>query len=275
VTAEATVPDAYPRQRIALGVAYDGRAYNGWQSQADGKTVQDQLERSLQAFTAGGRPSTLCAGRTDSGVHGLMQVVHFDTDTPRDTVSWMRGTNRYLPRDISVQWARVVPPSFHARASAITRRYAYILYAGGVRPTIDCGRVGWIHRPVDTHAMQSAAACLAGTHDFSSFRAAQCQSHTPVKTLSPITMRVKGSYVRLDFEANAFLHHMIRNIMGCLVDIGLGRQQPDWLADVLAAKSRKAASPTFSADGLYFLGPTYASSFDLPTHCDAFDGLPI
>ena len=275
MTVEAAIPGAPALQRVALGVSYDGRAYNGWQSQADGNTVQDQLETALQSFATGPKPSTLCAGRTDAGVHGLMQVVHFDTPITRDPLSWVRGTNRYLPRDIAIQWAHFVPREFHARASALTRRYAYILYAGRVRPTIDRARVGWIHHSVDVDAMRAAASCLTGTHDFSSFRASQCQSHTPIKTLEPIRLKTRGAYVRLDFEANAFLHHMIRNIVGCLVDIGIGRQQPEWLNEVLAARSRSAASPTFSADGLFFLGPRYPEAFGLPTHCDPFDGLPL
>lgn len=272
---EGVTPGAPPLQRVALGVSYDGRAYNGWQSQADGNTVQDQLEAALQLFATGLKPSTLCAGRTDAGVHGLMQVVHFDTPITREPLSWVRGTNRYLPRDIAVQWAQIVPREFHARASALTRRYTYILFAGRVRPTIDRARVGWVHRPVDIDAMRTAANYLTGTHDFSSFRAAQCQSHTPFKTLEPIKLHSRGAYVRLDFEANAFLHHMIRNIMGCLVDIGIGKQPPEWLKEVLAARSRNAASPTFSADGLFFLGPRYPAVFGVPTHCDVFDGLPL
>ncbi len=186
MTVEAATPGAPALQRVALGVSYDGRAYNGWQSQADGNTVQDQLETALQSFATGPKPSTLCAGRTDAGVHGLMQVVHFDTPITRDPLSWVRGTNRYLPRDIAIQWAHFVPREFHARASALTRRYAYILYAGRVRPTIDRARVGWIHHSVDVDAMRAAASCLTGTHDFSSFRASQCQSHKPINTLEPI-----------------------------------------------------------------------------------------
>ena len=262
-------------RRLALGISYNGLPFNGWQSQADGNTVQDHLEKALAAFTTGERPRVLCAGRTDAGVHGLMQVVHFDTPFERSESSWIRGSNRFLPETIAVQWARHVPKTFHARASATKRRYAYILCASAVRPTTDLGRVGWIHQSVDVEAMAEAAHTLTGTHDFSSFRAAQCQSHTPIKTLAPIQVRARGAYVRVDFEANAFLHHMIRNIMGCLVDIGLGRQPPQWLESVLAARSRQAASPTFSADGLYFLGPTYAPAFDLPDHCDNVDSLPL
>jgi tRNA pseudouridine38-40 synthase len=262
-------------QRIALGVAYQGAAYFGWQSQVDGNTIQDKLERALQQFTAGEPISTVCAGRTDSGVHGLMQVVHFDTPVERDEASWVRGTNRYLPSDIAVQWARVVPRAFHARASARTRRYAYILMADGVRPCLDAQRVGWIHQPLHAANMAAAAQHLLGEHDFSSFRAAQCQSPTPIKTLLRADLSQRGAYIRLDFEGNAFLHHMIRNIMGCLVDIGLGRQSVGWIQDVLAARSRDAASPTFSPSGLYFLGPTYDAQWALPTDTPAFDSLPL
>ena len=267
--------DQDSRQRVALGVAYQGSSYYGWQSQADGNTIQDKLEHALAQFTAGDSVSTLCAGRTDSGVHGLMQVVHFDTDTERDEASWVRGTNRYLPKDIAVQWARLVPRDFHARATALTRRYAYILMAHGVRPCLDDQRVGWIHQPLNAADMAQAAKHLLGEHDFSSFRAAQCQSPTPIKTLLRADLKQRGAYIRLDFEGTAFLHHMIRNIMGCLVDIGLGRQSPDWIKDVLAARSRAAASPTFSPSGLYFLGPTYDRAWGLPTQTPAFDSLPL
>ena len=262
-------------QRIALGVAYQGSAYFGWQSQADGNTVQDKLQLALGQFTAGESIGTVCAGRTDSGVHGLMQVVHFDSHTYRDEASWVRGTNRYLPKDIAVQWARVVPKTFHARGSALTRRYAYIVMADGVRPCLDVDRVGWIHHPLQTAHMATAAQYLLGEHDFSSFRAAQCQSPSPVKTLLRADLTHMGAYIRLDVEGNAFLHHMIRNIMGCLIDIGLGRRSPEWIKEVLAARNRNAASPTFSPSGLYFLGPTYDAHWGLPERTPAFDSLPL
>ena len=274
-TDHATSTEPAQRHRVALGVAYLGSGYYGWQSQADGNTVQDKLEQSLGQFIAGTSPSTLCAGRTDSGVHGLMQVVHFDTNTERDEASWVRGTNRYLPKDIAVQWARIVPRAFHARASARTRRYAYILMADGVRPCLDDQRVGWIHQPLNAAHMSEAAQLLLGEHDFSSFRAAQCQSPTPIKTLLRADITQRGAYIRVDFEGNAFLHHMIRNIMGCLVDIGLGRQKPEWIQTVLAARSRAAASPTFSPSGLYFLGPTYDAEWGIPARTPAFDSLPL
>ena len=261
--------------RIALGITYNGSAYEGWQSQLSGNTIQDKLEGALGKFTAS--PLRVnCAGRTDAGVHGLMQVVHFDTLLQRDISSWVRGTNAFLPRDIAVQWAQVVPAEFHARGSAIARRYAYVVLESAVRPSVETGRVGWVYRPLDGTSMRQAAAYLIGEHDFSSFRAAQCQAKSPVKTIQKIeiTQRPDSSYWRFEFEANAFLHHMIRNIMGCLMAIGQGNRPPEWLIDVLAARSRKAAAPTFSPDGLYFLGPVYAKHHGLPDRTSAYDWLP-
>ena len=259
--------------RIALGVSYDGRAYQGWQSQSSGLTVQDKLEKALGTFTAQ-RVSTLCAGRTDAGVHALMQVVNFDTDRERDTHSWTRGTNANLPRDIAVQWALQTTDAFHCRACATSRRYAYVLLESPVRPSVEAGRVGWSFRPLDEAAIQQAANYLLGEHDFTSFRAAQCQALSPVKNMLAITVHRRGAYWRIEFEANAFLHHMIRNIMGCLVTIGQGKKPADWLLDVLAARDRKVAAPTFSPDGLYFLGPRYDAHWGIPDRTPAYDGLP-
>jgi tRNA pseudouridine38-40 synthase len=260
--------------RWALGITYNGQAYQGWQSQTSGLTVQDKLETALGQFTGQARVSTLCAGRTDAGVHGLMQVVHFDTSLERDPASWVRGTNAHLPRDIAVQWAVAVPDAFHCRASAISRRYTYILLESQVRPSVDAGRVGWVYRPLNLQAMQLAAGHLAGEHDFSSFRASSCQALSPVKRLRDIVIYQKGAYWRFEFEANAFLHHMIRNIMGCLIAIGQGKYGPDWILDVLAARDRIVAAPTFSPDGLYFLGPRYDARWGLPDRTPAYDGLP-
>ena len=260
--------------RYALGVSYDGSRYQGWQSQTSGKTVQDKLEHALAQFVARPRINTLCAGRTDAGVHGLMQVVHFDSPVQREENSWIRGTNRYLPDDIGVQWARQVPMTFHARASAISRRYAYVVLESPVRPSVDAGKVGWVFRPLEQESMQRAAECLLGEHDFTSFRAAQCQAHSPIKYMKRVDVTRRGSYWRFEFEASAFLHHMIRNIMGCLIAIGAGQRPPQWMAEVIAARSRDAAAPTFSPDGLYFLGPTYDPEFGLPDRTPAFDWLP-
>jgi tRNA pseudouridine38-40 synthase len=264
--------------RVALGLSYHGSAYLGWQSQPEGNTVQDKLEEALRLFSglpAGERVVTNCTGRTDSGVHALMQVVHFDTPLTREPFSWMRGTNRFLPDDIAVQWAQEMPPEFHCRAQALTRRYAYIALQSPMRPSIERGRVGWSHLPLNLQAMQEAAQLLLGEHDFSSFRAAQCQALSPVKTLLRADVRQRGAYFRFDFEANAFLHHMIRNLMGCLITIGQGNQAPRWLGEVLAARNRSVAAPTFSADGLYFLGPTYDKRWGLPERTAAFDWLPV
>lgn len=260
--------------RYALGVAYNGTQYQGWQSQNGGKTVQDKLEQALAQFVAQPAINTLCAGRTDAGVHGLMQVVHFDSHVQREETSWIRGTNRYLPDDIGVQWARRVPANFHARASALSRRYAYVVLESPVRPSVDAGKVGWVFRPMSLEPMQRAAEALLGEHDFTSFRAAQCQAHSPVKLMKRVDIERRGSYWRFEFEASAFLHHMIRNIMGCLVAIGIGQRPPQWMSEVIAARSREAAAPTFSPQGLYFLGPTYDPEFQLPDRTPAFDWLP-
>ena len=259
--------------RVALGLSYNGSSYEGWQSQLSGNTIQDRLEHALGQFTAQ-QFRVNCAGRTDAGVHGLMQVVHFDTPLERDEASWVRGTNAFLPRDIAIQCARHMPDDFHSRGSALARRYAYVLLESAVRPSVEAGRVGWVFRTLDQAAMEQAAACLIGEHDFSSFRAAQCQSHTPVKTLRRIEISRRGAYWRFEFEANAFLHHMIRNLMGCLLQVGQGLRPSEWLAQVLAARSRDAAAPTFSPDGLYFLGPRYEAHWGLPERTAAYDWLP-
>ncbi len=263
--------------RLALGVSYCGSPYFGWQSQPSGQTIQDQLEKALSQFCEN-TVQTLCAGRTDAGVHGLMQVVHLDTAVDREPFSWVRGTNRYLPADIAVQWAQPVPDAFHARASALARRYVYVLLESPVRPALESGRVGWIFRPLDETAMREAAQHLLGEHDFTSFRASACQALSPVKTLRRIDISHRGTemarYWRFEFEGNAFLHHMIRNIMGCLVHVGSGVHPPQWMLEVLQARSRDAAAPTFAPDGLYFAGPIYAPEWGLPTTTPAFDWLP-
>ncbi|NBX55275.1 MAG: tRNA pseudouridine(38-40) synthase TruA [Betaproteobacteria bacterium] len=264
--------------RLALGLSYLGQAYEGWQSQRSGQTVQDKLEEALSAFCQQ-KVQTVCAGRTDSGVHGLMQVVHLDTDLQRDMSSWVRGTNAFLPADIAIQWAKEVPPNFHARASATGRRYLYMVLSSPVRPSLESGRVGWVFRPLHAPAMQSAAQWLLGEHDFSSFRASACQSPSPIKTLRKIDIcpcagNDGHGYWRFEFEANAFLHHMIRNIMGCLLQIGQGLQNPSWMHAVLMARNRDVAAPTFSPDGLYFLGPQYGTEWGLPPNTPALDWLP-
>jgi len=259
--------------RVALGVGYRGQAYQGWQSQRGGRTVQDRLEAALSRF-ADQPVRTVCAGRTDAGVHAIHQVVHFDTDALREPFSWVRGTNRYLPADIAVQWARPVPDAFHARNEAIGRRYRYIVLEAPVRPALESGLVGWVFAPLDALAMRQAAAQLVGEHDFSAFRSAECQAASPVKDLRGIEIERQGSYWRFDFEANAFLHHMVRNVMGCLIAVGSGRRPAGWVAEVLAGRERAAAAPTFAAAGLYFVGPSYHARWAVPTAVPALDWLP-
>jgi tRNA pseudouridine38-40 synthase len=259
--------------RLALGVSYRGQTYHGWQSQPDGHTVQDKLELALTSFAD--RPvSTVCAGRTDAGVHALNQVVHLDTPVEREPFSWVRGTNRFLPPDIAVQWCMPVADDFHARNGARGRRYAYLLLESPVRPAIESGMAGWSFRPLDAQAMRDGAAVLIGEHDFSAFRSSECQAASPVKTLREIAIARHGAYWRIDFEASAFLHHMVRNIMGCLLAVGSGSRAPGWLAEVLRARDRAQAAPTFPPDGLYFVGPYYDARHAIPSHTPAMDWLP-
>ncbi len=259
--------------RLALGLSYRGGAYRGWQSQPGGATVQDTLEAALAAFAA--MPvATVCAGRTDAGVHAVQQVVHIDTPLDREMFSWVRGSNRHLPADIAVQWCQPVGDDFHARNAARSRRYAYLLRQSPVRPALEAGLVGWSFRALDGEAMCAAAAHLVGTHDFTSFRSSECQAASPVKTLHALQITQCGAYWRFDFHGSAFLHHMVRNIIGCLVAIGSGGRPTPWMAEVLAARSRDAAAPTFAADGLYFIGPDYDARHGLPDTPAAIDWLP-
>ncbi len=261
--------------RIALGVEYCGTDFRGWQSQAGGGTVQDALERAL-AEIAGVRVGVLCAGRTDAGVHATHQVVHFDTLVERPLTAWVRGVNSHLPPGVAVRWAHPVGDEFHARFSARGRRYRYLLLNRPQRPGLWNGRLGWFHLPLDLSAMQAASARLIGEHDFSAFRAAECQAKSPIKTLSVAQVRKFGNLFVFDFEANAFLHHMVRNLVGSLVHIGKGAQSPVWIDELLQMKDRKLAAPTFSPDGLYFCGPVYESHWGLPDPGEDFlDGLPV
>jgi tRNA pseudouridine38-40 synthase len=266
------MPDPNP-PRLALGLSYRGSSYQGWQSQPGGRTVQDRVEAALSAFAAV-PVATICAGRTDTGVHALNQVLHFDAPVQRDGFSWVRGTNRYLDRDIAVQWCQPVGADFHARRSAQGRRYRYLLLQSPVRPSLEHGLCGWSFRVLDGAAMRAAAEQLLGEHDFSSFRAAECQALSPVKTMRAIRIVQRGAYWHFDFDASAFLHHMVRNIMGCLLAVGEGRQPPGWVGEVLKARSRDAAAPTFAPDGLYFVGPYYDASHAIPEHTPAMDWLP-
>jgi len=249
--------------RIALCVEYDGSAFHGWQTQTDGQTVQDALEKALSVIAASPVDVT-CAGRTDTGVHATAQVVHFDCAAERPLSAWVRGVNALLPDAIAVRWAHAVPADFHARFSARGRRYRYVLLNRPQRPALAQGRAGWYHAPLDLAAMQAAAGHLLGEHDFSAFRAAECQAKSPVKELREARIRRQGDILLFDFEASAFLHHMVRNLVGSLVYVGKGQQPPAWIAELLAARDRRRAAPTFAPGGLYLSGVRYEPHWGLP-----------
>lgn len=250
-------------KRIALGLEYDGSSWLGWQSQPCQMTVQDKLEAALCAV-ADHPVSTICAGRTDTGVHACHQVVHFDTTAQRPLSAWVRGVNSHLPPSIAVLWAHEVPQTFHARFSARGRHYRYCLLNRPQRPGLMAGRMGWYHRPLDLSRMQAAAAHVMGTHDFSAFRAAQCQAKSPVKTLHLCDIKAHGDVIEFNFAANAFLHHMVRNLVGAIVYVGSQRMSVETFASLLTSRDRRYAPPTFPASGLYFLGPTYETHWGLP-----------
>ncbi len=261
--------------RIALGLEYNGTAFHGWQSQADGGTVQDALESALSQV-ADECIGTFCAGRTDAGVHASLQVVHFDTQAVRPLTAWVRGVNTLLPEAVAVRWAQPVKDDFHARFSAYGRRYRYLLINRPQRCGLWRGRCGWFHAPLDLERMQRAAAALIGEHDFSAFRAAACQAKSPVKLMSRADVRQVGNLFVFDFEASAFLHHMVRNLVGSLVYIGKGTKPVEWLDDLLETRDRVRAAPTFSPDGLYFRGPLYEPHWKLPVISEDFlEGIPL
>lgn len=249
--------------RIVLGVEYDGRPYCGWQSQAEGNTVQDTLQRAL-SHIASESIAVIAAGRTDTGVHALEQVVHFDTQAERPLTAWVRGVNALLPDSIAVRWAHPVPDEFHARFSAHGRSYRYLLINRPVRSAIHAGKTGWFHLPLDVAAMQAAAQCLLGEHDFSAFRASGCQAKSPVKHLYQLEIRRHGDTLIFDLSADAFLHHMVRNIIGCLVYVGKCKHPPEWLAEILDGRERRFAAPTFAPDGLYLRRIQYEAKWGLP-----------
>jgi tRNA pseudouridine38-40 synthase len=249
--------------RFALALEYDGREFCGFQSQPSGCSVQDALERALGAIAASA-VRVNAAGRTDAGVHATSQIVHFDAPVERPRSAWVRGVNAHLPPPIAVLWCESVASDFHARFGASARHYTYLLQTRPERPGLGRGRVGWHHAPLDAHAMHDAAQSLLGTHDFSSFRAALCQARSPVKTLSRLRVSRAGAVVRFDVSADAFLHHMIRNIVGALVEVGAGRRSPGWIAELLRAADRTRGAPTFAPDGLYFTGADYDARFALP-----------
>ncbi|WP_297527081.1 tRNA pseudouridine(38-40) synthase TruA [Thiohalobacter sp.] len=249
--------------RIALGIEYDGSAFNGWQSQPHAPSVQDAVEAALSRV-ADHRVRVVCAGRTDTGVHATAQVVHFDTHAVRERHAWVLGGNANLPDTVSILWAREVADDFHARFSARTRSYRYVILRRAARPALLARRVSWVHKALDVAPMQAAARHLLGEHDFSAFRALACQAKHPVRTIHRLELSEAGPFIHLDIEANAFLHHMVRNIAGTLMAVGSGERSPDWVAEVLAARDRALAGITAPPDGLYLVGVRYPQAFGLP-----------
>jgi tRNA pseudouridine38-40 synthase len=249
--------------RIAVGVEYLGTPYVGWQAQAGQPSVQQAVEEALSAV-ADAPVATTCAGRTDAGVHASGQVAHFDTGARRTPRAWVLGANTRLPSDIAITWAREMPPAFHARYSALSRTYHYHIVNRGERPALAAGRVAWVHRPLDTGRMNAAAAALLGEHDFSAFRTAECQSKTPMRRVMAIGVAREGDRVTLSVTANAFLHHMVRNIAGLLIAIGRGDAAPEFAAEVLASRDRRRNAATAPAGGLYLASVAYAPEFGVP-----------
>lgn len=250
--------------RLALGLEYNGAAFHGWQTQPSGTGVQDVVEAAL-AHMADHPVATICAGRTDAGVHATGQVVHFDTHAQRPLQAWVRGVNAHLPPSVAVQWACEVSDEFHARYSAIARRYEYWIVNAPVRPVLLHERVGWVFRPLEVEAMQRAAQALVGTHDFSAFRSSECQAKSPVRTVTQLDIASSGRFIQVSIEANAFLHHMVRNVVGALVDVGLGRRPVAWVAELLASRNRSVGSATFGGEGLYLSTVRYDARFNLPS----------
>jgi tRNA pseudouridine38-40 synthase len=269
--------------RIALGLQYDGSVYSGWQTQIDQPTVQDELESAITTFVGSegaklNPTRVVVAGRTDTGVHALGQVVHFDVDVERHNWSWVRGLNSFLPESIVVNWAQPVTEDFSARYSAYERSYIYALHAGPCRSPMAASRAGYVMMPADhwfdIDAMKLAAECLIGEHDFTSFRSSECQSKTPVKTIYSIDIVANEPWLYFKIKGNAFLHHMVRNLVGSFIQIGLGKQSSQWMAEVLAAKDRSIAAPTFSPAGLYLAQIVYPAEFNIPNPYLANSWLP-
>jgi tRNA pseudouridine38-40 synthase len=249
--------------RIALGLEYDGSRFLGWQTQPGGGTVQDVLEAALAAI-AGAPVSVTAAGRTDRGVHARLQVIHFDTEAVRPPGAWVRGVNALLPDSVAVLWAQQVDGEFHARYSAVSRAYRYELLCRPVRPALGAAQVGWFHLPLDVGKMREAAAFLLGEHDFSAFRSSECQAKTPVRKLQALDIDAAGERIHFVLRANAFLHHMVRNIIGTLVYVGKGKHPPRWVAEVLNSRNRANAAPTFGPEGLYLEHIQYDARWGLP-----------
>ena len=250
--------------RIALGIEYDGTDFLGWQRLSHGSTVQGAVEEAL-SFVADHPVAVTCAGRTDSGVHARSQVVHFDSDASRSERSWMLGTNSRLPSTVGVRWAVPVDAQFHARYGALGRRYRYTILNRNARPALDARYVAWERQPLDADAMQRASQALIGENDFTAFRTVACQARTPFRHVRSIRIVRSGDRIEIDIEANAFLHHMVRNIVGSLLPVGRGERLESWLAELLAGRDRSLAGPTASASGLCFVSPIYPVGSGLPT----------
>lgn len=249
--------------KIALGIEYNGKPYNGWQRQQSVNSVQAELERAL-SLIANEKIDVFCAGRTDSGVHATGQVVHFETQANRPLKAWAFGTNAHLPDDIAVKWALDVEQDFHARFSAKARRYRYILYCNKLRSAILPYGVTHTHLDLNEQLMHQAGQYLLGENDFSSFRAAQCQSHTPWRNIHHLNVSKQGNYIIVDIQANAFVHHMVRNIVGSLIEVGAGNQPIEWIDWLLKQRNRSLAAPTAKPDGLYLVDVIYPEQFNIP-----------
>ncbi|MFM9982484.1 MAG: tRNA pseudouridine(38-40) synthase TruA [Burkholderiales bacterium] len=251
-------------KRIALGIEYDGSRFLGWQTQPGGGTVQDALEFAIATIAAVPQVGVTCAGRTDRGVHARGQVVHFDTEADRPDSAWVRGVNALLPDSVAVVWSAQVPADFHARYSARSRTYRYRLINRPVRPALEARYVGWVHGPLDVNAMCEAARHLVGEHDFSAFRSSECQAKSPVRTLHSLEVAEKEGRIEFTVRANAFLQHMVRNLVGTLVYVGKGRHAPGWAAQVLESRNRSKAAPTFAPEGLCLEAVEYGPEWQLP-----------
>jgi tRNA pseudouridine38-40 synthase len=249
--------------RFAAGIEYDGRAYSGWQYQPGLQTVQDVLQGALSRV-ADAPVECVCAGRTDAGVHAIGQVAHFDTEAARSERGFRLGANTYLPGDVSVVWLREVPAHFHARYAATARSYRYVILNRDSRPGLAAGRVTWERRPLDVGLMHESARCLIGEHDFSAFRAIECQAKSPMRCVESLAVSRDGEWVSISITANAFLHHMVRNIAGLLMSVGQGDSRPERVPAVLAGRDRKANAATAPPDGLYLASVRYPAEFGLP-----------
>jgi tRNA pseudouridine38-40 synthase len=249
--------------RFAIGLEYDGTAYAGWQTQQSAPSIQAAAEAALSRV-ADEPVSLVCAGRTDAGVHARAQVAHFDTHAKRSLRSWVLGANTELPRDVSISWARPVPSHFHARYSAEARTYRYFILNRTARSALASKRAVWIYRPLDHERMSQAAALLCGQHDFSAFRSSECQAKSPIRRLDQLTVARRGDWILIDGTANAFLHHMMRNLVGLLIHIGKGNAPPSWAREVLETRDRRRNAATAPAEGLYFWAVRYPAAFGLP-----------